>query len=70
MADAPAFEFTRTPHPGPVPDATREEAIADPGFGKVFTDHMVSIDWTEVKGWHDATLGPRRPLTMRRVALA
>lgn len=64
MADAPAFEFTRTPHPGPVPGATREEAIADPGFGKVFTDHMVSIDWTEGRGWHSATIGPRQPLTL------
>lgn len=64
MADAPAFEFTRTPHPAPVPGATREEAIADPGFGKVFTDHMVSIDWIEGKGWYNATLGPRQPLTL------
>ena len=64
MADAPALEIARIPHPAPVPGASRDQAIADPGFGKVFTDHMVSIDWTEGCGWHDATLGPRRPLSL------
>jgi len=64
MADAPAFDFTRIPHPAPVPGATRDQAIADPGFGKVFTDHMVMIEWSEGRGWHDATIGPRGPLTL------
>jgi branched-chain amino acid aminotransferase len=67
-----ALDFTRLPHPAPVPSATRDQAIADPGFGKVFTDHMVSIDWSEgpdgVGGWHDATLGPRGPLTLNPAA--
>jgi branched-chain amino acid aminotransferase len=65
---APALDFNRIPHPAPVPGASRAEAIADPGFGKVFTDHMVSIEWSEgpdgVGGWHNATLGPRQPLTL------
>ena len=58
------LDFTRIPHPAPVPGASRDQAIADPGFGKVFTDHMVSIDWSEERGWHDATLGPRQPLSI------
>jgi branched-chain amino acid aminotransferase len=64
MADAPALDIARLPHPAPVPGATRAEAIADPGFGKVFTDHMVTIEWDEGRGWHDATLGPRAPLSL------
>jgi len=64
MADAPAIEFSRIRHPAPITGANRAQAIADPGFGKVFTDHMVSIDWLEGKGWHNATLGPRRPLSL------
>ena len=66
MADSAdqTIDFTRVPHPDPVPAAAREQAIVDPGFGKVFTDHMVSIDWSEGRGWHDATIGPRRPLTL------
>ncbi|MFC4296081.1 branched-chain amino acid aminotransferase [Novosphingobium tardum] len=58
------IEFTRLPHPGPVPGATRAEALADPGFGKLFSDHMVMIDYTEGRGWHDATLGPRGPIAL------
>ena len=64
MADAPALDFTRLPHPAPVPGASRDQAIADPGFGKVFTDHMVSIDWREGDGWHNARLGPREPISL------
>ncbi|HWK41675.1 MAG TPA: branched-chain amino acid aminotransferase [Croceibacterium sp.] len=64
MADAPALDFTRIPHPAPASEAARAQAIADPGFGKVFTDHMVSIEWTEGRGWHDATIGPRVPLSL------
>jgi branched-chain amino acid aminotransferase len=63
LAD-PRLDFTRIPHPAPVPRDMREQATADPGFGKVFTDHMVSIEWSEGRGWHDATIGPRRPLTL------
>src|SRR6188472_92481 len=62
-ADHP-IDFTRLPLAAPVPGATRAEAIADPGFGKVFTDHMVTIEWDEGRGWHDATIGPRQPLSL------
>jgi branched-chain amino acid aminotransferase len=56
--------FARIPHPAPVPGESRAQAIADPGFGKVFTDHMVTIEWDEGRGWHSPTLGPRAPLTL------
>jgi branched-chain amino acid aminotransferase len=62
-ADHP-IEFTRLTHPAPAPETVRQQAIADPGFGKVFTDHMVTIDWSEQRGWHGATLGPRGPLSL------
>jgi len=64
MADAPAPQFARIPHPALTSEADRAQAIADPGFGKVFTDHMVVIEWTEGRGWHDATIGPRVPLSL------
>jgi branched-chain amino acid aminotransferase len=38
--------------------------LANPGFGTSFSDHMVSIDWTEGRGWHDATVGPRQPIAL------
>jgi branched-chain amino acid aminotransferase len=38
--------------------------IAAPGFGKVFTDHMVTIRYAEGKGWYDAKVTARQPLTL------
>ncbi len=63
------MDFTHLPHPAPVPGETRAQAIADPGFGSVFTDHMVTIDFQadhagEPAGWHSARIGPREALTI------
>ncbi|MCK0098088.1 branched-chain amino acid aminotransferase [Qipengyuania sp. S6317L1] len=59
------MQFTSLPHPSPSPDAERLSRIADPGFGKVHTDHMVVIDYDADKGgWHKATLGPREPIAL------
>ncbi len=57
-------KFTRMPHPSPTGAAERTAMLAEPGFGKVFSDHMVSINWSEEAGWHQAMLGPRRPITL------
>lgn len=43
----------------PAPAERRAELMADLGFGKVFTDHMVTIRWTAERGWHDGQLRPR-----------
>lgn len=63
MADR-GIDFTRIAHPAPVPGETRNQALADPGFGTVFTDHMVTIDWSEDGGWHDHRIGPREPISL------
>nr|WP_167131511.1 branched-chain amino acid aminotransferase [Microbacterium chengjingii] len=52
--------FTETP----ISVETREHILADPSFGRYFTDHMIAIDWTADRGWHDARLQPYGPLTM------
>ena len=44
--------------------AEREAILDNPGFGKHFTDHMVSIDWTIEQGWHDAQVKPYGPLLL------
>lgn len=64
MADNPGISFERISHPSPTDAASRVQALANPGFGTLFSDHMVSIDWNESRGWHNATLGPRVPLTL------
>ena len=42
----------------------RERLLADPGFGRIFTEHMVRIHWTVAAGWHKAELIPYSPLTL------
>lgn len=59
-----ALPFAHVPHPAPTADAVRAGLVADPGFGKIFSDHMVTIDWTEGQGWHSARLGPRQPIPL------
>ena len=56
--------FTVTPSETARSQAERETILADPGFGKHFTDHMVTIDWTIEEGWHDARVTPYGPLQL------
>ena len=58
------LSFTRLAHPAPTAVVVRDAVLADPGFGKSFSDHMVTIDWSEDAGWHNATLGPRGPIAL------
>ena len=44
--------------------AERAALMADPGFGRVHTDHMVAVRWTPDRGWHDARLTAYAPLTL------
>lgn len=48
----------------PRPATEREQLLENPGFGNVFTDHMVSIIWTKEDGWHDAEVLPYGPIPM------
>lgn len=52
------------PSSNPLSDAEREAILDSPGFGRHFTDHMVTISWTEGRGWHDAQLVPYGPLSI------
>jgi branched-chain amino acid aminotransferase len=45
-------------------DAEREAILADPGFGKHFTDHMVDICWSEKGGWHRPRVQPYGPIEL------
>jgi branched-chain amino acid aminotransferase len=59
------MDFTRIPHPSPTHADARTALIADPGFGTVFTDHMVVIDYDEaLGGWQTPTIGPRQPIAL------
>ena len=39
------------------------------GFGKIFTDHMFVMDYTEGKGWHDPRIVPFQDLVMSPAAM-
>lgn len=48
----------------PVAASERAAWLADPGFGRYFTDHMVTARWSAGRGWHDAALRPYTPFEM------
>lgn len=59
-----ALDFATTPSPERRAAAEREEILADPGFGKHFTDHMASVSWTIDHGWHGASVHAYGPLSL------
>ena len=48
---------TTTPKEKPTDESTL-------GFGKIFTDHMFIVEYTEGIGWHDARIQPYGPLAI------
>jgi branched-chain amino acid aminotransferase len=58
------IEFDLRPSDHPTPEHERDAVVRSPEFGKVFTDHMVTIRWTADEGWHDARLEAYGPFTL------
>ncbi len=58
MGDRLTLRITKTTQPRP--------RVADPdlGFGQVFTDHMLVMDYTQGIGWHDARIEPYGPMSL------
>ncbi|MBO5736396.1 MAG: branched-chain amino acid aminotransferase [Clostridia bacterium] len=46
------IRIRKTDTPGVMP---AEDTL---GFGRIFTDHMLVVDWSEEKGWYDARIEP------------
>ncbi|HSC86552.1 MAG TPA: branched-chain amino acid aminotransferase, partial [Polyangiaceae bacterium] len=46
------------PTPSPVSAADRAARMSNLGFGRVFTEHMVTVRYNEEQGWHDGQLVP------------
>ncbi len=64
MAAGAEIQFATHLSGSPVPEERRAELLVRPGFGQVFTDHMVTLAWTAQRGWHDGQLRPYGPLRM------
>ncbi len=57
-------DFAVEPNFNPVGENERRARLIDPGFGRMFTDHMVTIRYIEGQGWHDAKVTARAPLML------
>jgi branched-chain amino acid aminotransferase len=58
------LRFDVLPSTSRVPAAERAALLADPGFGRVFTDHMVMIRYADGKGWYEPQVVARAPIPM------
>lgn len=62
--DQSSLNFTVETHPSPISDERRAAVLANPGFGKIFTDHMAIVKYADGKGWHDARITARGPISL------
>jgi branched-chain amino acid aminotransferase len=51
------FEIQPATHP--VSEADRAAKLVNPGFGRIFTDHMALVHYDQAKGWHGARVESR-----------
>ena len=64
MSDGDETTLVFEPASEPVPAAERARRVADPGFGRVFTDHMALIEYDEQHGWNNARITARKPFAL------
>ncbi|MFX4865022.1 hypothetical protein ABTB62_19775, partial [Acinetobacter baumannii] len=53
------LEFETQPASNPTSYKDRAAKLVDPGFGRVFTDHMAVVRYSQGKGWHGARVESR-----------
>ena len=61
--------FSRTANPVLTSDESLADLLLAPGFGKHFSDHVVSISWDSARGWHDAGVVPYGPIELDPAAM-
>ena len=64
MSGGDSLDFEIRPNRAPLSDAERAALLANPGFGRIFTDHMVTIRYAEGKGWYEPRVEARAPISM------
>jgi branched-chain amino acid aminotransferase len=62
------IDFEIRPAQRPATAREREAILTEPGFGRVFTDHMITLCWSADRGWHDGRLEPYGPFTLAPAA--
>ncbi|NGN40222.1 branched-chain amino acid aminotransferase [Mesorhizobium sp. CGMCC 1.15528] len=58
------LQIKHIPHGSPTSTEARAALMQNPGFGKVFSDHMVTMTWSADRGWHDAEIKARAPFSI------
>ena len=53
------IRIRKTQHPRSKPEDPRKL-----GFGTVFTDHMITMDYDAEQGWHDAAIVPLEDISI------
>lgn len=64
MSGGDNLDFEIRPNPAPVTVAERDALLVNPGFGRIFTDHMVTVRYADGKGWYDARVEARAPISI------
>jgi branched-chain amino acid aminotransferase len=64
MSGGDSLDFEIRPNPAPVAAAERAALLANPGFGRIFTDHMVTVRYADGKGWYDHRVEARAPIAI------
>ncbi|MGY4438804.1 hypothetical protein ACVW04_001586 [Bradyrhizobium sp. LM2.3] len=55
-----SMKFDIQPASNPIPEKDRVAKLVDPGFGRVFTDHMAVVRYNQAKGgWYEARVEAR-----------
>jgi branched-chain amino acid aminotransferase len=54
-----SLKFEIQPAANPTSEKDRAARLVDPGFGRVFTDHMAIVRYDQAKGWHSARVETR-----------
>ncbi len=53
------LKFESRPTSNPTSDEERAAKLVNPGFGRIFTDHMAIVRYNDEQGWHDARIESR-----------
>ncbi len=57
--NGPGLKFEIQPAANPMSEKDRAAKLVDPGFGRIFTDHMAIVRYDQAKGWHGARVESR-----------
>lgn len=58
------MSFSITLSDAPQTAEERARILAVPGFGRYFTDHMATAEWSSEQGWHDLRVRGLEPFSM------